>query len=111
MLFQPGGMVWVPLRKDRFPERRKSKLKPRGDGPYKVLAKINNNAYKIDLPAEEFGMSNTFNVTDLTPYTGEDLGASRSTPFQGGRMMRTSLLLYHHFQIKMILHQTSLMKS
>ena len=39
MLFQPGDMVWVHFRKDRFPNLRKSKLMPRGAGPYKVLAK------------------------------------------------------------------------
>ena len=84
VLFQPGDMVWVHFRKDRFPNLRKSKLMPRGAGPYKVLAKINDNAYKIDLPADEFGVSNSFNVADLTPYTGDDLDASRTTPFQGG---------------------------
>ncbi|KAK1698657.1 hypothetical protein QYE76_015354 [Lolium multiflorum] len=57
MLFKPGDMVWVHFRKDRFPKLRKSKLKPRGVGPYKVLAKINDNTYSIDLPVDEFGVS------------------------------------------------------
>ncbi|KAK1633014.1 hypothetical protein QYE76_007329 [Lolium multiflorum] len=106
MLFKPGDLVWVYFRKDRFPKLRKSKLKPRGAGPYKVLAKINYNAYSIDLPVDEFGVSNSFNVADLTPYDGEDLGASGSTPFKGGgEMMRTSLPHYYlcHYKLKMIL--------
>ncbi|KAK1686674.1 hypothetical protein QYE76_047522 [Lolium multiflorum] len=77
ILFKPGYMVWVHFRKDRFPKLRKSKLLPRGAGPYKVLAKINDNAYSIDLPLDEFGVSNSFNVADSTLYDGEDLRASR----------------------------------
>ena len=54
--FEPGDLVWLHLRKDRFPELRKSKLLPRADGPFKVLEKINDNAYKLELPAD-FGIS------------------------------------------------------
>src|ERR1043165_10156671 len=72
---------------------RNSKLKPHGAGPYKVMAKINDNAYSIDIPIAEFGgASNSFNVADLSPHMGDDLRASGSTPFEGGEMMRTSLL-------------------
>jgi len=34
VVFQPGDWVWVHMRKERFPNQRKSKLKPRGDGPF-----------------------------------------------------------------------------
>jgi hypothetical protein len=40
------------MRKEIFSARRRSKLHPRGDGPFQVLARINNNAYKLDLPGE-----------------------------------------------------------
>jgi hypothetical protein len=82
VLFEPGDLVWIHLRKERFPDQRKSKLMPRGDGPFRVLTKINDNAYKIDLPPS-YGVSNTFNVADLLPYTSEDTSESRTTPFQG----------------------------
>jgi hypothetical protein len=44
---------------------------PRAAGPFKVLTKINDNAYILDLPAE-FGVSTSFNVVDLKSYLGED---------------------------------------
>jgi hypothetical protein len=44
---------------------------PRAAGPFKVLQKINGNAYVLDLPAE-YGVSSSFNVADLKPYAGED---------------------------------------
>ena len=46
---------------------RKSKLSPRGAGPFKVLHKAGDNAYVLELP-EEYGVSPTFNVRDLTPF-------------------------------------------
>jgi len=86
------------LRKDRFPDLRKSKLMPRAAGPFKVDEKINDNAYKLELPPE-FGVSPTFNISDLKPYLGEeDELESRTTPIQEGGMMRTSLLwIYKRF--------------
>jgi hypothetical protein len=69
--FATGDMVWLHLSKDRFPTLRRSKLMPRAAGPFKVLTKINDNAYILDLPAE-FGVSTSFNVADLKPYVGED---------------------------------------
>jgi hypothetical protein len=50
VMLEPGDLVWLHLRKDRFPDLRKSKLMPRADGPFKILAKINDNAYKLELP-------------------------------------------------------------
>jgi hypothetical protein len=63
--------VWLHLSKDRFPTLRRSKLMSRAAGPFKVLTKINDNAYILDLPAE-FGVSTSFNVADLKPYVVED---------------------------------------
>jgi hypothetical protein len=82
--FEPGDLVWLHLRKERFPDLRKSKLMPRADGPFKVLKKINENAYKLHLPVD-FGVSPTFNIADLKPYLGEeDELKSRMTPMQEG---------------------------
>lgn len=52
IIFQPNDWIWVHFRKERFQQLRKGKFGPRGDGPFKVLEKINDNAYKIDLLCE-----------------------------------------------------------
>ncbi|KAK1551529.1 hypothetical protein QYE76_017215, partial [Lolium multiflorum] len=84
-VFEEGDLVWVHLRKERFPQERNSKLKPRGDGPFKVLKRINNNAYVIDIPTSKYLVSNTFNVSDLSPHHGDEEGQeSRTTLSQGG---------------------------
>jgi hypothetical protein len=57
---------------------------PRADGPFKVLKKINENAYKLDLSIY-FGVSPTFNIVDLKSYLGEeDELESRMTQMQEG---------------------------
>ncbi|GJS43622.1 hypothetical protein Tco_0568665 [Tanacetum coccineum] len=65
-------LVWIFLRKERFPSGRYGKLQDRADGPFRVLRRINDNAYKIDLPGN-YGVSATFNVADLAPYTDDDV--------------------------------------
>jgi len=52
--------VWVHMRKEKLLAQRKSKLQPRGDRPSQVLEKINDNAYKLDLPREYGNISATF---------------------------------------------------
>ena len=85
VVFDVGDLVWLHLRKDRFPDLRKSKLMPCAAGPFKVLEKINDNAYKLELPADFGTVSPTFNIADLKPYFGEeDEIASRTTSIQEG---------------------------
>jgi translation initiation factor IF-1 len=81
---EPDDLVWVHLRKERFLDLRKSKLMPHAAGPFKVIEKINDNAYKLELPPE-FGVRPTFKISDLKPYLGEeDELESRMTPIQKG---------------------------
>ena len=56
-------------------------LHPRGDGPFQVLERIGDNAYKLDLPSEYGNVSTTFNVSDLSLF---DVGDSRTNSFEDG---------------------------
>ena len=78
IVFEPGDWVWLHMREERFPEQRRSKLLSHGDGPFQVLARINDNAYKLDLPGE-YSVSALFNVSDLSLFdAGDDLRANPS---------------------------------
>jgi len=62
----------------------REKLMPIEDGPFQVMAKINDNAYKIDLPGE-YNVSNTFNVFDLSLYDADnELRGLRPEAFEEG---------------------------
>jgi len=70
--------------KGRFPSKRKSKLMPRADGPFRIIEKVNDNAYKVDL-SSDYNVSATFNVKDLTPYLDNDDDSDlRTNHFQPG---------------------------
>jgi hypothetical protein len=97
-----GDLVWLHLRKERFSELRKSKLMSRVAGPFKILTKINDNAYKLELPLE-FGVSPSFNILDLWPYLGEeDEMLSRMIWMQEGdddEDINTSATIIHSVEI------------
>ncbi|RDX73041.1 hypothetical protein CR513_47396, partial [Mucuna pruriens] len=60
-VFEEGDIVCIHLRKERFPNLRKYKLLPRGDDPFKVIKKISDNAYILDMP-QSYERSHTFQV-------------------------------------------------
>jgi len=89
-IFDEGDCVWLHLSKDIFPKQRKSKLISRSDGPFRVIQRINNNAYRLELPCE-YDVIATFNICDLTPFVGnleqdekEEPRDLRSNHSQGG---------------------------
>ena len=55
---------WFGEGKDRIPPGKFGKLKPRVDGPFKIIEKIGENAYKLQLP-DDYEISPMFNVKDL----------------------------------------------
>jgi hypothetical protein len=74
---------------------------PRAAGLFKIIEKINDNAYKLAL-TPEFGVIPTFNVADLKPYLGEDDDLeSRTTPIQEGEDDKDITLLDIHNNLPM----------
>lgn len=65
MTIKPLDQVWLHLRKDMLPIARRSKLLSRGNIPLRILEKIDDKAYKHELP-DEFGVHMIYNVSNLS---------------------------------------------
>jgi hypothetical protein len=59
------------MRKKRFLKKKRSKLVPKGDSPFQIIEKINDNAYKVNFPGK-YRVSATFNVSDLSLFDAGD---------------------------------------
>ncbi|RDX87872.1 hypothetical protein CR513_30598, partial [Mucuna pruriens] len=98
-----GDLVWVHFRKERFPNSRKFKLLLKGDGPFKVIKKINDNDYIMDMSQYYEGIhtfhANSFKERKLDENLGstqEDIQEDREAkdnqklkdPMTKGRLKR-----------------------
>ena len=59
-----------PFKQSTLKKRRAEKLHSRFFGPYKILCKIGQNAYELELPKES-KIHNTFHVSLLNKAMGQ----------------------------------------
>jgi len=65
--FNVGDYVIIRIHSEWYPSGIVKKLHAHSAGPFKILRKINSNAYVVDLPPD-FGISSSFNIEDLIAY-------------------------------------------
>ena len=66
---------------------------PRSDGPFRVLERVNDRASKIELLNELVGVTDTFNVGDLSPYSDDSSFKEKSFK-EGGNDPRLSISVH-----------------
>ena len=65
--FKEGDLVMIYLWKTRLPAGKYSKLQPKKIVPYRIVKKLGDNAYKIDLPDHRH-IDPIFNIADIFEY-------------------------------------------
>ncbi|KAK9062862.1 hypothetical protein SSX86_020052 [Deinandra increscens subsp. villosa] len=65
--FKKGDLVLLKVSpwKGVIRFRKRGKLSPRFIGPFKIVARVGDNAYQLELPEELNGIHNTFHVSNL----------------------------------------------
>nr|GFA06227.1 putative reverse transcriptase domain-containing protein [Tanacetum cinerariifolium] len=63
----------LPKSSQGFDTIWRGKLNPRYDGPFKVLAKVEKVAYKLELPQESSRVPHTFHVSNLKKCYSNEL--------------------------------------
>ena len=94
VVFDAGDVVWVYLTHDRMPSHAYNKLKFKKIDHVQVVARINDNVYRVQLPSD-ITTSDVFSLRFLTKFFPPDEpSVSRSNPaYPGGPDAATSLLL------------------
>ncbi|KAL6460098.1 hypothetical protein MHYP_G00318570, partial [Metynnis hypsauchen] len=80
-IYQPGDRVWLSTKDFKIPEGSSRKLFSKYIGPFKILKKINDVTYRLDLPSH-YRISPSFHVSLLKPMiTGPmDVESPDDTP-------------------------------
>ena len=108
--FEVRDKVMVQLRPERYSPGTAMKLYARSAGPFRVLSRVGENAYVVDIHYS-WGISSTFNVVDLAEYLAlppHDL-PSDPGPFSESEFAQQStppvLPPDWHEQVEEILHE------
>ena len=73
--FEEGDMVFLKVSPWKGIQRfgKKGKLAPKFIGPFKILAKVGNMAYRLELPAQLSNIHPVFHVSMLRKYEPDPL--------------------------------------